>query len=290
MPEAVGVDTYQLHLIWLGVVSFADAGSIDVSGPATWRLSFLDRAGASLEVGETRISLPAGRAILIPPGSAAAKPDGDVPQILIRFQLRLAAVEHAAALGTEPIMLPPDELRDRLCVQLRRDLEASSAAGAATCSRAKALVNLSVAAAFDLRREALDDGERDDDAERQLRPVLRYIDEHLEEPLDNARLAAFVHASESHFIRMFRRVVGCTPARHVQERRVHQAAGLLARTHLTIDEIAERCGFANRFHFSRVFAQRMVEPPGRYRASHGSRLGSGIETGKPGASEAGTAR
>ena len=51
---------------------------------------------------------------------------------------------------------------------------------------------------------------------------------------------------------------------------MRRAAELLAHTDLTIDEIAERCGFANRFHFSRVFAQRMVEPPGRYRALHGS--------------------
>jgi AraC-like DNA-binding protein len=80
-----------------------------------------------------------------------------------------------------------------------------------------------------------------------------------------------VHASESHSIRVFRRVVGCTPARHVQERRLSHAAELLERTSLTIDEIAERCRFAYRFHFSRVFAQRMVEPPGRYRALHGSR-------------------
>jgi AraC-like DNA-binding protein len=290
VPDAAGVDTYQLRLIWLGVVPFADATSPDAAGPPAWRLSFLDGPGASLEIGEKRISFPGGRAILIPPGSTDAKPEGDVPQLLVQFQLRLAAVEHAAALGAAPIVLPPDELRDRLCGRLRRDLEASSTASAATCSRAKALVNLSVAAAFDLRRDVLDDGERDDDAERQLRPVLRYIDEHLEDPLDNARLAAFVHASESHFIRMFRRVVGCTPARHVQERRVQQAAELLSQTNLTIDEIAERCGFANRFHFSRVFAQRMVEPPGRYRASHGRRLESGIEAGNPSASESGIAR
>lgn len=290
VPESAGVDTYQLRLIWLGVVRFGEATSPDGVGPALWRLSFLDGPGASFAIDEKRTPLPGGRAILIPPGSSAANPEGDVRQLLVQFQLRLAAVEHAAALGAQPIVLPPDELRDHLCGRLRRDLETSSPASAATCSRAKALVNLSVAAAFDLRRDVLDDGERDDDAERQLRPLLRYIDEHLEEPLDNARLAAFVHASESHFIRMFRRVVGCTPARLVQERRVQQAAALLSQTSLTIDEIAERCGFANRFHFSRVFAQRMVEPPGRYRALHGRRPGSGAETGNPGALESAIAR
>jgi transcriptional regulator GlxA family with amidase domain len=59
----------------------------------------------------------------------------------------------------------------------------------------------------------------------------------------------------------------------VQERRVQRAAELLARTTLSIDEIAERCGFANRYHFSRVFAQRMAAPPGRYRAHHAPRPG-----------------
>jgi AraC-like DNA-binding protein len=217
------------------------------------------------------IAMPPGRVVLIPPACARVKTDGDLMQLRVQFQPGSATAEHAAVLGAHPLVLGPDELRDGLSARLRRDLDAGAPIGTAICARAKALVHLSVAAAFDAGGDVRRDVENSDDAERQLRPVLRYIDAHLDEPLDNARLAAFVHASESHFIRMFRRVVGCTPARHVQERRVHHAAELLARTSLTIDEIAERCGFANRFHFSRVFAQRMVEPPGRYRARHGQR-------------------
>jgi methylphosphotriester-DNA--protein-cysteine methyltransferase len=109
-----------------------------------------------------------------------------------------------------------------------------------------------------------------DDAEASC-SRLRYIDAHLAEP--PAASWPSWHASESHFIRSFRRLIGSTPARYVQERRVQRAAELLARTTLSIDEIAERCGFANRYHFSRVFAQRLAEPPGRYRASHAPRSG-----------------
>ena len=98
--------------------------------------------------------------------------------------------------------------------------------------------------------------------------MLRYIDAHLADLLPNSKLAELAHASESHFIRMFRRTLGRTPARHVQERRVSNAAELLVRTSFSIDEIAERCGFANRYHFSRVFAQRMAHPPARFRAIH----------------------
>ena len=41
---------------------------------------------------------------------------------------------------------------------------------------------------------------------------------------------------------------------------------MLVSTVLSIDEIADRCGFANRYYFSRVFAQRMGRPPARYRS------------------------
>jgi transcriptional regulator GlxA family with amidase domain len=272
-----GLDAYRIHLLWLGVIPFAERWEPEANGPAAWRLSFCDDVGASLHLGERGTALPARQVVLIPPTAAGAKPDGDVLHLLVQFQLNAATAEHAAALGRVPLVLVPDELRDRLCLRLRRDLAESAVVGSATCARAQALVHLSVAAALDLGSAALGKTPQADDEERQLRPVLLFIDAHLAEPLENARLAAFVHASESHFIRLFRRVVGCTPARHVQERRVRHAAELLAHTSLTIDEIAERCGFANRFHFSRVFLQRLSAPPGRYRALHASQTGA--ETG-----------
>jgi AraC-like DNA-binding protein len=266
-----GLDAYQVRLLWLGVISLAERWAPEPAGRATWCLSFADEPGARLQLDEREFALPPRRAALIPSATAVRAPDGSGMHLLVKFQLSGAAAEHAAALGKNPFVLPVDDLRDRLCARLRRDLGANDTVGSATYARAKALVHLSVAAAFELGGDAMAAAESTDDAPRQLQPVLRYIDAHLEEPLENTRLAALVHASESHFIRLFRRVVGSTPARHVQERRVQRAADLLARTSLTIDEIAERCGFANRYHFSRVFAQRMLEPPGRYRAIHGSR-------------------
>ena len=37
-------------------------------------------------------------------------------------------------------------------------------------------------------------------------------------------------------------------------------------TDQSIEEIAQHCGFANRYHFTRVFSQRMDCPPARYRS------------------------
>ena len=268
-----GVDAYQLRLLWLGVTSFAERWTHEASGDVLWRLSFCDEAGASLHLGERAIALPARRAVLIPPTAVGVRADGTILQLLVEFELRGAVATHAAALGQEPVVLAADDLRDRLCARLRRDLVDGEPVRSATLARAEALMHLALASALELGGDALVASESSDDGERQLQPVLDYIEAHLEEPLDNTRLAGIVHASESHFIRLFRRVARCTPARHVQERRVQRAAELLTRTSLTIDEVAERCGFANRYHFSRVFAQRMVEPPGRFRTRHGSRGG-----------------
>jgi AraC-like DNA-binding protein len=271
-PEPA-LEDYQVRLLWIGNVAFSERWVPDASEPSTWRLSFRDEGDAALRYESEAVALPVRRPVLITPEAArGAKPDGDAQHLLVEFRLTGIADSAIHALGPRPLGLAHDELRDRLCARLLRDLS-NGGHGCATFGRAKAAVHLAVAGAFEIDLEASAPSLGSEATERQLRPVLHYIDSHLDEPLDNSRLAALVHSSESHFIRAFRRMIGSTPARHVQERRIQRAAELLARTTLSIDEIAERCGFANRYHFSRVFAQRMSAPPARYRAHHAPRPG-----------------
>ena len=82
-----------------------------------------------------------------------------------------------------------------------------------------------------------------------------------------AKLAEIALTSESRFIRCFRDATGQTPGRYVQDRRLRRAAEALVSTDQSIDEIAESCGFANRYYFTRVFSQRMGVPPARYRSN-----------------------
>ena len=72
-------------------------------------------------------------------------------------------------------------------------------------------------------------------------------------------------------VKAFVRCRDVTPAKFIARVRVREAAHLLAHTGLTIDEIAERSGFSNRFHFSRVFRQIAGEPPAHFRAAHTER-------------------
>lgn len=261
-------DTIPVRLVSLGTERFSEGFGADVSEDAPWRVSFHERGRAELATADRLFALPPGRCVLIAPDIGGhAKAEGDASHLVIEFAL--GRVRDAAALpvGDAPLALPADEPRDELARALLRELAARPTPSPGVCARAQALLHLCLSSA--LESAVARGGSPGPGSERaQLQPALRYIDAHLADLLPNAKLAELAHASESHFIRMFRRVVGCTPARHVQERRVSSAVELLLRSNLSIDEIAERCGFANRYHFSRVFAQRMSHPPARFRALH----------------------
>lgn len=95
--------------------------------------------------------------------------------------------------------------------------------------------------------------------------VLQHIETHLASSMDNDSLAEVAHMSVSHFIRLFHRQMGQSPAKYVRERRVAHAAQQLLHSDESIDEIASRTGFANRFHLSRIFAEQMGTSPAIYR-------------------------
>lgn len=101
-------------------------------------------------------------------------------------------------------------------------------------------------------------------------PALGSIDQNLAQPPANAELARLCGLSTDHFIRQFRRMIGMTPAQYGLERRLSLAAQWLTSTHLTLEEIADRTGFTDRFHFSRAFKARLGLPPATYRRLHRS--------------------
>jgi len=84
-------------------------------------------------------------------------------------------------------------------------------------------------------------------------------------PLTNALLAKHCALSEDYFIRRFRNATGLTPHKYLNNLRAQKAARLLVFSSNSIEEIAETCGFSDRYHFSKVFASLMGHSPARYR-------------------------
>lgn len=101
----------------------------------------------------------------------------------------------------------------------------------------------------------------------KLRRAIAYIDEHLEQELSLARIAAVTHTSVTHFLRLFRHDTGMTPHQFVIWRRIARARQLLVDTELSLSEIGNRVGFTDQSHFIAVFRKHVGLTPRLYRRS-----------------------
>jgi len=101
----------------------------------------------------------------------------------------------------------------------------------------------------------------------RLENTLAYMVKHAASPLTIPQLAARAELSVSHFIRTFRQWTGMTPADYLHYQRIEIAKRLLTDMHLSIKQIAQRAGYPDPFHFSRVFRKLEGQSPSAYRQS-----------------------
>ena len=95
--------------------------------------------------------------------------------------------------------------------------------------------------------------------------VIRYIDQKTTNNPSNHELATMINLADNSFVRLFRKEIGMPVQRFIKEQKINKACAMLDHTDLSIDEVAARTGFADRYHFSRIFRQIKNIPPGRYR-------------------------
>ena len=100
---------------------------------------------------------------------------------------------------------------------------------------------------------------------RRLQRVLDYIEASLKADIRLEELAAQACLSPFHFSRLFREATGLSPHRYVIDRRVQAARQELARSNLSLVEIALEFGFGSQANFTRVFRKATSLTPGQYR-------------------------
>ncbi len=94
---------------------------------------------------------------------------------------------------------------------------------------------------------------------------MEYMREHLSEKLALREPGERSGYSPLHLRRLFSASVGCTPRRYLHEMRIRSAKLLLGSRELSLEEVAETCGFSSLSHFKTVFKTGVGESPEAYR-------------------------
>ncbi|WP_137791266.1 helix-turn-helix domain-containing protein [Bacillus sp. E(2018)] len=101
---------------------------------------------------------------------------------------------------------------------------------------------------------------------KQIFRVLEYIEEHVEDSLPLEKLAGISTYSPFHFQRIFKSVVGETPAAYVKRFRLENAAHrLIYETYIPITQIAMLCGFSSLSYFTYSFQSYFKTSPKNWR-------------------------
>jgi len=95
--------------------------------------------------------------------------------------------------------------------------------------------------------------------------VIRYIREHISEPLDREKLAAVAGFSVPHFHRVFTAQVGESAISYVRRLRMERAGRKLRMGAVDITEVARAAGYDTHAAFSKAFKQQFSLSPSEFR-------------------------
>lgn len=122
-----------------------------------------------------------------------------------------------------------------------------------------ALLEPSFTEGFSLERD------RPEPVRRALMHIRRVVEANPHHSLSLAELAAEAHVTEKYLCRLFAKWVGFPPVQTYTLLRLESAMLLLARTNLSVKEVAQRCGFDNALYFSRLFSRTCGLSPTAFR-------------------------
>ena len=98
-----------------------------------------------------------------------------------------------------------------------------------------------------------------------------WLNKHMDQEWNMTELAGHCHTSPRTLLRRFQKAVGMSPVQYTQQLRVERAKGLLEASMLSLEDITERCGYANVSTFSTVFKRWAQITPREYRSRFGLR-------------------
>ncbi|MBQ8754094.1 MAG: helix-turn-helix transcriptional regulator [Lentisphaeria bacterium] len=103
---------------------------------------------------------------------------------------------------------------------------------------------------------------------RDVAAAVEFINDNLHTPLENDIIAGKVNMSTSNLARKFKREMGMPLHGYISFRRLEFARYYLEKTDMSVEEIAEVCGFLSGASFSHFFFRHTGKSPLNYRKNH----------------------
>ncbi len=263
-------------LDWPGVLVEAGRNDVaavdDLVGDQHYLSLNLDSAPLKLEVKEPHGFKP----FVVPPQSLWVSPSANPITLRLNSTLRYLRVSidpvHLSRLISPSLeAIEPVRLRRTYAVQspqmahlmltLQDEADSHNASGLATVEAVTtALGHLLVRhAGIEQPRPVRIRGGLSGAAKRR---VLEVIAAALDARLTIERLAREVGLSPAHFARAFKETMGRAPHQYLLALRLERARRLLETTQATLSDIAQRTGFADQAHFTRLFKRVFGTTPG----------------------------
>ena len=101
--------------------------------------------------------------------------------------------------------------------------------------------------------------------QKQLGPVIDYINEHYTENISSAMLSHKFGHEEAYFCRKFKKHTGLTIMKYIQILRMEKARKLLVETDLPVQDVATACGFTDTAYFNNCFKKLYRITPSKMR-------------------------
>lgn len=95
--------------------------------------------------------------------------------------------------------------------------------------------------------------------------AIRLIEKDLDKNLSNDDLALNIKMATNSFIRLFQAEMHLSPQYYIKQQKIDRACMWLLHSELKIEDIAWSLGFADRYHFSKVFKKIVSKSPADYR-------------------------
>lgn len=103
----------------------------------------------------------------------------------------------------------------------------------------------------------------------ELASLIDFMEKNIDTKMTDEILSKRLSLSPGAFSRFFKKNTGLSPSDYLRKIRIEKATNLLLYTNTSIESIADKCGFSDRYHLSKVFEKEKKYSPAAFRKSNG---------------------